>query len=129
MPEEVRNLLEAAMVDLDGKISSLDPGTPARAALVQEMEVYGKLLVSDYQAGQTAIDMEEKRKLSVKADRRKLFGELSKATLPPMIAAGASIYGSLMLLRLKLSLEDEGQYLGNDVFKWAKDFILKLKTS
>lgn len=134
MPEELVELLRNKIVDLDGKIDGLEAGCPARKALVDELEIYSKLMISDYTAGQNAIDMAERRridekakKMAVKAERRKARCDVIKAVVPPSIAAGASIYGSLMLIRMKLALEEEGTYLGNDTFKWAWNFILKLK--
>lgn len=134
MPEDVMELLYRRMVDFDGKLDTVDVGTPEFDAYVKAIDVIAKILETDYANGQTAFDAEERRRIDenskkeqAKAEKRKFAAEMTKAIAGPSIAAGASIFGSLMLLRLKTALEKDNVYLGADAFKWAYNFILKLK--
>ena len=134
MPENHLELLLRRFVDLDGKIDEVAPGTPEREALVKEYTEVAKLIQADYTAGQVALDLSEKRRIDEqfkkaqsRSEVRKFVAEMTKAIVPPTLAAGASIYGSLLLLRMRVALEQDGTFIGSEVWKWAYNFVLKLK--
>lgn len=127
MPEELLVLLEKRFAALDEQLDQEVAGTAEYKDVVTAYKAVGELIQADYTAGQQAIDLAERRKLQRKADRGRLFGDVMKGVAPPLIVSGASIFGSLMLLKVKVGCEEDGVYL-DQYFKWAKDFILKLRS-
>lgn len=134
MPEDQLELLLRRFTDIDGKLDQVEPGSPERDALLKEYVEVAKLIQADYSSGQTALDLTERRRIDEmfkkaqsRAEVRKFIAELVKATFPPTIAAGASIMGSLMLLRMRVGLEEEGKFIPGEAWKWAYNFVLKLK--
>ena len=135
MPKEVAELMIRRVIELDGQLDNLDPGSPEYERIIREMESLIKLLQSDYNDTMAAIDMEEKRKIDesfkieqLKNERRRCRTEIAKVLIQSGIAAGASIGGATLLIKVKTAIEKDGYYLGPDLWKQVYNFILKIKS-
>lgn len=135
MPDETLVMLVRRLITLDSQLDELDPATPEAERIVHEMESIGKLIQTDYIQGQQALDLEEKRRIDeafkieqLKNERKRCRTELGKTLLQSLIAAGASIGGATLLLKVKNAIEADGKYYGTDVWKWAYNFIVKIKS-
>ena len=134
MPEDLLDLMIDRAKTLDSQLDELDPATPEYKQIVDELETITKLVQAHYVSATTAIDLEEKRRIDeafkkeqLKNERRRCRTEIAKVAIPSAIAAGASIGGAVGLVKVKTAIEKEGIYLGPDLWKYAYNFILKIK--
>lgn len=134
MPEDLLELFIDRAKTLDGQLDELDPACPEYEQIVKELEIVTKLIQAHYASATTAIDLEEKRRIDeefkheqLKNERRRCRTEIAKVVIPSAIAAGASIGGAVGLVKVKTAIEKEGIYLGPEVWKYAYNFILKIK--
>ena len=134
MGDNERQMITESIVSLNAELENVETGSPEQERLVKAIEAMTKLLELDFQNQQNAYDMDERRRLDeefkreqLKTERRKLWTDVLKALLPPCITGGFSLFGAAMLIRIKSAIERDGLYLGGDVFKWAYNYILKLK--